>query len=83
MSESENISGGKYTYIDGHIKNIGAQTVTGVTVQVLFANDVALPPQVETQPLALIRTHDPYIDTQMVSASPLKGRRRPRVPPDL
>jgi hypothetical protein len=72
MSESENISGGKYTYIDGHIRNTGDKTVTGITVQVLFRNDVQLPPQVETQSLALIRTHDPYIDTQPVGASPLK-----------
>ena len=72
MSESENISGGKYTYIDGHIRNTGDQTVSGITVQVLFRNDVQLPPQVETQSLALIRTHEPYIDTQPVGASPLK-----------
>lgn len=72
MSESENISGGKYTYIDGHIRNTGNQTVTGITVQVLFRNDVQLPPQIETQSLALIRTHEPYIDTQPVSASPLR-----------
>jgi hypothetical protein len=72
MSESENISGGKYTYIDGHISNTGTQTVTGITVQVLFRNDVQLPPQVETQSVALIRTHQPYIDTQPVGASPLK-----------
>jgi Protein of unknown function (DUF2393) len=73
MSESENISGGKYTYIDGHISNTGTQTVTGITVQVLFRNDVQLPPQVETQSVALIRTHQPYIDTQPVGASPIKS----------
>jgi hypothetical protein len=72
MSEAENLSGGKYTYIDGHIKNNGNQTVTSVTVQVVFKNDMALAPQVETVPLSLIRTHDPYIDTQPVSAAPLK-----------
>jgi hypothetical protein len=73
MSESENISGGKYTYIDGHIRNTGDKTVTGITVQVLFRNDVQLPPQVETQSLALIRTREPYIDTQPVGTSPLKS----------
>lgn len=73
MSEAANISGGKYTYIDGHVRNTGAQTVTGVTVQVLFRNEEQMPPQVETLPLALIRTHDPYIDTQPVSAAPLKA----------
>jgi Protein of unknown function (DUF2393) len=72
MSEAENLSGGKYTYIDGHIKNNGAQTVTSVTVQVVFKNDMEMPPQIETVPVSLIRTHDPYIDTQPIGAAPLK-----------
>lgn len=46
--------------------------MTGVTVQVIFRNDEAMPPQVETVPLMLIRTREPYIDTQMVGAAPLK-----------
>jgi len=71
MSESTSLSGGKSTYIDGHIANKGAATVTGVTVQVSFANDVAMPPQVETLPLTLIRMREPYIDTEPVSAAPL------------
>jgi hypothetical protein len=72
MSESTSLSGGKSTFIDGHIQNTGGQTVSGITVQVLFRNDEAMPPQVETLPLSLIRTREPYIDTQSVSASPLK-----------
>jgi hypothetical protein len=72
MSESTSLSGGKSTFIDGHIQNTGGQTVSGITVQVLFRNDDAMPPQVETLPLSLIRTREPYIDTQSVSASPLK-----------
>jgi hypothetical protein len=72
MSESTSLSGGKSTFVDGHIKNTGNQTVTGVTVQVLFRNEEGMPPQVETLPLSLIRTREPYIDTQPVSASPLK-----------
>jgi hypothetical protein len=36
MSESANLAGGKVTYLDGHIANTGARTVTAVTVQVLF-----------------------------------------------
>lgn len=71
MSEATSLSGGKSTYIDGHVKNVGTQTVTGATVQVLFANDMALPPQVETVPLTLIRTHEPYVDTQPMSDAPL------------
>lgn len=72
MSESSSLSGGKSTYIDGQIRNTGSATVTGVTVQVLFHNEEQMPPQVETLPLALVRTREPYVDTQPVSAAPLK-----------
>ena len=71
MSESSNLAGGKVTYMDGHIANQGARTVTAVTVQVLFrdfAHEVA---QNETLPLMLIRTREPYIDVEPVSAAPL------------
>lgn len=72
MSESTSLSGGKSTFIDGHIQNTGTQTVSGITVQVLFRNDEQLPPQIETLPLMLIRTHEPYVDLQTVSSNPLK-----------
>jgi Protein of unknown function (DUF2393) len=72
MSESTSLSGGKSTYIDGRIQNTGNRTVTGVTVQVIFRNDEAMPPQINTVPLALVRTREPYVDTQPVSAAPLK-----------
>ena len=71
MSESTSLSGGKDTYIDGHVTNTGKQTVTGVTIHVVFKNDEAMPPQIEIAPLSLIRTHEPYVDTQPVSAAPL------------
>ena len=72
MSESANLAGGKVTYLDGHIANQGSRTVTSVTVQVLFrsyAHEVA---QNETLSLKLIRTKEPYIDVEPVSAAPLK-----------
>jgi Protein of unknown function (DUF2393) len=72
MSEATNLAGGKVTYLDGHIANIGSRIVTGITVQVLFrtfAHEVA---QNETQPLKLIRMRDPYVDLEPVSAAPLK-----------
>jgi Protein of unknown function (DUF2393) len=72
MSESANLSGGKLTYLDGHVRNTGDRTVTGVTVQVVFQNDEALAPQIDTVPLTLIRMKEPYIDTEAVSADPLK-----------
>ena len=70
-SESDSLSGVKSIYLDGHIVNHGGQTITGITVQALFANDAGQPPQVETVPLAIIRTRQPYVDTEPVSAAPL------------
>lgn len=72
MSESANLAGGKVTYLDGHIVNNGNKTVTGITVQVLFRNAAHEVAQNETQPMMLIRTRDPYIDTYAVAAAPLK-----------
>lgn len=72
MSDSANLAGGKVTYVDGHIANTGARTVTGITVQVLFRDPAREVTQNETQPLKLIRTRDPYIDIESVSAAPLK-----------
>jgi hypothetical protein len=72
MSESSSLSGGKVTYLDGQIVNHGSRTVTAISIQVLFrdyAHEVAWN---ETQPLHLIRTREPYVDTEPVSAAPLK-----------
>jgi hypothetical protein len=72
MSEASNFAGSKVTYLDGQITNNGDRTLTAITVQVAFRNDLKEIAQKETLPLSLIRTHDPYVDTQPVSASPLK-----------
>jgi hypothetical protein len=72
MSESSNLAGGKVTYLDGHIANKGNRTVTGIAVQVMFRNSAQEVAQNETQQLRLIRTRDPYIDIEPVSAAPLK-----------
>lgn len=72
MSESGNLAGGKVTYIDGHIANDGAKTVTGVWAQVLFRNAANEVAQNETQPLKWIRTRDPYVDLEPAAAAPMK-----------
>lgn len=72
MSESSNLAGSKVTYLDGQIANQGSRTITAISVQVLFrdyAHEVAWN---ETQPLQIIRTRDPYVDTEPVSAAPLR-----------
>ena len=69
-SQSESLSGGRSTYLDGHIVNHGNQTVTGVTVQAAFGVEGGQA-QMLTAPLSLIRTREPYVDTQPLSAAPL------------
>jgi len=71
MSESESLSGGKSTYIDGHITNRGPLTVTGATVRVAFPAGGG-PPQVMTVPVQLIRMREPYVDVGPISAAPLR-----------
>jgi Protein of unknown function (DUF2393) len=72
MSESSNFAGGKVTYVDGHIANHGDKTIAGVTVQVAFRDFGNQLAQKETLPLALIRTREPYVDTEPVTADPIK-----------
>ena len=72
MSEAANFAGSKVTYVDGLITNKGDKTVTGINVVVTFNNDIGEPPQKTPMPLTLIRTREPYVDIEPVSAEPLK-----------
>jgi hypothetical protein len=72
MSEAANFAGSKVTYVDGLVTNKGGKTVTGINVLVTFNNDIAEPPQQTPMPLTLIRTREPYVDIEPVSAEPLK-----------
>ena len=72
MSEATSFSGAKVTYIDGQITNSGDRTMTAITVQVGFHNDVGQFAQRLAVPLSLIRTREPYVDTQPVSAAPIE-----------
>ncbi len=72
MSAAESFSGAKVTYIDGQIANTGSETITGITVQVGFRNVLGQFTQRTVTPLTFIRTRQPYIDTEPVSAAPLK-----------
>ena len=71
MSESESLSGGKSTYIDGRLNNAGPLTVTGVRVRVAFPTDSGSAPQSMTVPVQLIRSREPYVDVVPVSAAPV------------
>ena len=71
MSEASNLAGGKVTYIDGVLTNTGSRTVTAVTVQALFHSFDQKIAQNQSLALNLIRSREPYIDTEPVSAAPI------------
>ena len=72
MSEATSFSGAKVTYIDGQITNNGNRILTAITVQVGFHSDVGQYALRVALPLSLIRTRQPYVDTEPVSAAPIE-----------
>ena len=72
MSDSSSLSGSKETYLDGIVTNHGDKVVTAVTVQVGFKSYTGLLSQKSTLPLNLVRSREPYVDTEPVSVEPLK-----------
>jgi hypothetical protein len=77
MSEADSFSGAKVTYIDGQVTNTGNRTITAITVQVGFHSDVGQYAQRLAVPLSLIRTRQPYVDIEPVSAAPVEpGQQR-------
>jgi Protein of unknown function (DUF2393) len=71
VSQASNFAGDQLTYVDGTIENRGSRTVTTVTLQAVFANDSGEAPQILQAPVSLIRSRDPYVDTEPVRAAPL------------
>jgi hypothetical protein len=71
LSESSAMIGGKQTYVDGSITNNGSKTLTGITVQVAWYDFTHRIGQKNTIPLTLIRTRQPSIDIEPVSAAPI------------
>ncbi|MGA7522376.1 MAG: DUF2393 family protein [Acidobacteriaceae bacterium] len=71
MSVANSVVGGQNTYLDGTIDNHGSETLTAVTVQVAFRGFTNQIVQKETLPLTLIRTREPYVDTEPVRADPI------------
>ena len=71
MSQASDRLGGQSTYLDGQITNQGDKTVTGIVVQVGFAGFTTPLVAKPAMPLALIRTTEPYVDTEPVGAAPI------------
>lgn len=71
MSQATSMVGEQSTYIDGSIDNKGKKTITGITVQVVFADFNNQPAQTAIVQMQRIRTRQPYIDTETLSAAPI------------
>lgn len=71
MSQSSSVVGFTQTYIDGEITNHGTKTLTGITVQVVFRDFTGKVGQKNTMPMNLIRTRQPSVDVEPVSAAPI------------
>jgi len=71
VSQASNFAGDQLTYVDGTIENRGNRTITSMTIQAAFPNAMGDAPQILQAPLSLIRSRDPYVDTQSISAAPL------------
>ena len=71
ISQASNFAGDQLTYVDGKIENRGDRTLTSMTLQAAFPNETGDAPQILQAPLSLVRSRDPYVDTQPISAAPL------------
>ncbi|HTV15125.1 MAG TPA: DUF2393 family protein [Acidobacteriaceae bacterium] len=71
MSQANSAIGGQNTYIDGQITNKGQETVTAITVQVGFTGFTGQLVGKPVMPLSLIRTREPYVDTEPVRVAPI------------
>ena len=71
VSQASNFAGDQLTYVDGTIQNRGNRAIASMTIQAAFPNVTGDAPQVLQAPLSLVRSRDPYVDTQPISAAPL------------
>jgi len=74
MSAAENFVGATVSYVDGTITNTGNKTVTHVTVEVLFKDEMGQLAQREDIPMQSLKTDGPYPEAVDFSVAPLAPR---------
>jgi len=72
MSAAENFVGATVNYVDGTVTNTGDKTVTRITVEVTFKDDMGQLAQREEVPLQVLKTSGPYPEAVGLNASPLR-----------
>ncbi|MGA2022976.1 MAG: DUF2393 family protein [Candidatus Sulfotelmatobacter sp.] len=73
MSAAENFVGATVSYVDGTVTNAGDKTVTHVTVEVQFKDDMGQLAQREDIPLQVLKTSGPYpeaVDFRVLPLAP-------------
>ncbi|MGA9508184.1 MAG: DUF2393 family protein [Candidatus Sulfotelmatobacter sp.] len=73
MSAAENFVGATVSYVDGTITNTGGKTVTHITVEVNFKDDMGQTVQREEIPLQVLKTTGPYpeaVDFRVLPLAP-------------
>jgi hypothetical protein len=73
MSAAENFVGATVSYVDGTVTNAGDKTVTHVTVDVQFKDDMGQLAQREDIPLQVLKTSGPYpeaVDFRVLPLAP-------------
>ncbi|MFZ0418405.1 MAG: DUF2393 family protein [Candidatus Sulfotelmatobacter sp.] len=73
MSAAENFVGATVSYVDGTVTNAGDKTVTHVTVEVQFKDDLGQLAQREDIPLQVLKTSGPYpeaVDFRVLPLAP-------------
>jgi hypothetical protein len=71
LSAEENFVGATISYVDGTVTNAGGKTVTRVTVEVDFKDDLGQVAQREQLPLQVLKTTGPYLEAVPFGTSPL------------
>ncbi|MFB3917136.1 MAG: hypothetical protein ACE14M_10430 [Terriglobales bacterium] len=72
LSTAHNFVGGKVTYVEGQVANLGGKIVTGAQVEVVFRNSLGEVVQKESQPLRVQETTLTQPDFVLLSAAPLR-----------
>jgi hypothetical protein len=73
MSAAENFVGATVSYVDGTVTNAGDKTVTHVTVEVQFKDEMGQLAQREDMPLQVLKTSGPYpeaVDFRVLPLAP-------------
>jgi hypothetical protein len=77
MSAAENFVGATVSYVDGTVTNAGDKTVTHVTVEVQFKDDMGQLAQREDIPLQVLKTSGPYpeaVDFRVLPLAPVQSQ---------